>query len=117
MNKLIIMLIAGMFAGAGAAQTGVVSPASVADHGTPAMHAQESAQNLAKSKATQGLSGDQVRRQAVADTTKVADHGTPTLHAQDAVKNVTASKAQPASIGGSKSGQEAVQQATKGTTR
>ena len=67
------------------------------------MHAQESAQNLAKSNAMQGLSGDQVRRQAVADTTKVADHGTPTLHAQDAVKNVTASKAQPASIAGSKS--------------
>ena len=71
----------------------------------------------ALSTAMQGLSGDQVRRQAVADTTKVADHGTPTLHAQDAVKNVTASKAQPASIAGSKSGQEAVQQATKGATR
>lgn len=117
MNKLIIMLIAGAFAGAAAAQTGVVSPASVADHGTPAIHANESALNLAKSKQTQGLATNQDRQRAVADTTKVADHGTQPLHAQDAAKNVAASKAEPVAIAGAKSGQDAVQKATKGATR
>jgi hypothetical protein len=72
MDKLIITLVASAFAAAAAARTGVVSPSSVADHGTPAMHAAESAQNLAKSKATQGLPGNATRRVAVNDSTKVA---------------------------------------------
>ena len=117
MNKLIIMLVAGAFAGASAAQTGVVSPKSVADHGTPALHAGESAQNLAKSKSTQGLPSNAARQNAVADTTKVADQGTQALRAQDAAKGIAASNSQPVAITTAKSGQEAVRDASKGATR
>jgi hypothetical protein len=117
MNKLILALIAGTFTAAAAAQTGTVSPATVGDHGTPAMHAEETAKNVAASKTVKGLSDTKARQQAVADATKVADHGTPVLHAEDAAKNVTASKRQPKSIGSNSAAQDAVQGASKGSTK
>jgi len=117
MNKLILALIAGTFTAAAAAQTGTVSPATVADHGTPAMHAEETATNVAASKKVKGLSDTKARQQAVTDATKVADHGTPVIHAEDAAKNVTASKGLPKTIAGNAAAQDAVQQASKGSTK
>lgn len=117
MSKLIVALIAGAFAAAGAAQTGTVNPGTVADHGTPAMHAQETAKNVAASKQVKGLTDDKSRRQAVKDTTKIADHGTQVLHAEDAAKNLATSRAESKPIAGSKAGQDAIQQATKGATK
>ena len=117
MDKLSIMLLAGAFAATAGAQTGVVSPGTVADHGTLAMHAAESAKNVATSTSTQGLSGSNARQQAVKEATKVADHGTQTVHADEALRNVSASRAQAITVAGSKAGQEAVQQASKGATR
>jgi hypothetical protein len=102
---------------AAAAQTGIVNPKTVGDHGTPAMHAEETAKNVAASKNVNGLSDTKARQQVVTDTTKSADHGTPVIHAEDAAKNVTASKGQPKTITTSSAAQEAVQQASKGSTR
>lgn len=117
MNKLLIALIATAFAGTAAAQTGTVSPATVADHGTPALHAAESAKNTETSKAVKGLPDTKVRQQAVKDTTKVADHGTPVIHADELQKNVTASNGVATAIAGDKAGQEALRNATKGVTK
>jgi len=117
MNRLLLATIAGTFAVAVNAQTGTVNTATVGDHGTPAMHAEETAKNVAASKTTKGLSDTKSRQQAVADATKVAEHGTPVLHAEDAAKNVNASKAQPKTIVGDKAAQSAVQQAVKGSTK
>jgi len=117
MNKLILALIAGTFTVAAAAQTGTISTATVGDHGTPAMHAEETAKNVAASKAVKGLTDTKARQQALTDATKVAEHGTPTLHAEDAAKKVTASKGQPKTIASNEEAQDAVQQASKGSTK
>ncbi len=117
MNKLILAVVAGTFTVVAAAQTGTVSTATVGDHGTPAMHAEETAKNVATSKGVKGLSDAKARQQAVTDVTKVADHGTPPIHAQDAAKNVAASKGQPKTITNNGAAQEAVQQASKGSTK
>jgi hypothetical protein len=117
MNKLLIALIATAFAGTAAAQTGTVSPATVADHGTPALHAAESAKNTETSKAVKGLPDTKARQQAVKDTTKVADHGTPVIHANELQKNVTASQGTAKQIASDKAGQDALKTATKGATK
>lgn len=117
MNKLILAVIAGTFTMAAAAQTGTVSTATVGDHGTPAMHAEETAKNVAASKADKGLSDTKARQQAVTDATKAAEHGTPVIHAEDAAKNVAVSKGQPKPIASNGAAQDAVQQASKGSTK
>ena len=117
MNKLMITLIAGTFAATAAAQTGTVNPATIADHGTPAMHAAETAKSVEKSKAVKGLSDSKARQLAVKDTTKIADHGTPAMHAADAEKNVAASKATPKPLSSDKAAQQAVTEAVKGSTK
>ncbi len=117
MNKLMIALIASGFATAAAAQTGTVSPATVADHGTPAMHAAETAKNVEASKSIKGLPDTKAKQQAVKDATKIADHGTPAIHAADAQANVALSKATAKPVAGDKAAQDAVQQAVKGSTR
>ena len=117
MNKLILAVIAGTFTVAAAAQTGTVNTRTVGDHGTPAMHAEETAKNVAASKGVKGLSDTKARQQAVTDATKVADHGTPVIHTEDAAKNVAASKGQPKTIANNGAAQEAVQQASKGSTK
>lgn len=117
MNKLLIAMIATAFAGTAAAQTGIVSPATVADHGTPALHAAESKKNAETSNAVQGLRDTKARQQAVKDTTKIADHGTPVIHAAELQQNVTASKGDAKPIPSDKAGQEAVKTATKGATK
>ncbi len=117
MNRLLLAMIAGTFAVAVNAQTGTVNTATVGDHGTPTMHAEETARNVAASKATKGLPDTKARQQALAEATKVAEHGTPVLHAEEAAKNVSASKAQPKPVVGDKAAQYAVQQATKGSTK
>lgn len=66
MNKLMIALIASTFAATAAAQTGVVSPAAVGDHGTQAMHAEETKKNVEASKAVKGLPRDAKTKQQVA---------------------------------------------------
>ncbi len=114
MNKLILALIAGVISTAAAAQTGTVNPATVADHGTPAMHAEETAKSVAASKQVKGLNDPKSRQQAVKNTTKIADHGTPASHAEDAAGNVSASKGGAKPIASSKAAQDAVQTATKG---
>jgi hypothetical protein len=117
MNNLFLALIAGTFTVAAAAQTGTVTTATVGDHGTPAMHAEETAKNVAASKTVKGLSDTKARQQAMTDATKGADHGTPVIHADDAAKNVAVSKGQPKRITNNGAAQEAVQQASKGSTR
>ncbi len=117
MNKLILALIASAISTAAAAQTGTVNPATVADHGTPAMHAEETAKNVSVSKQVKGLTDSKSRQQAVKDTTKIADHGTQASHAEDAAGNVSASKAGAKPIANSKAAQDAVQTATKGQTK
>lgn len=117
MNKLILAMIAGTFTVAAAAQTGIVNTATVGDHGTPTMHAEETAKNVAASKTVKGLADTKARQQAVTDATKVAEHGTPVIHAEDAAKNVAASKGQPKTIANNGAAQEAVQQASKGSTK
>ena len=117
MNKLLIAMIATAFAGTAAAQTGTVSPATVADHGTPALHAAESKKNVDTSNAVKGLADSKARKQAVNDTTKTADHGTPVLHAAELQQNVTASQGVAKPITGDKAGQEALKSASKGATK
>jgi hypothetical protein len=117
MNKLMIALIASTFVATAAAQTGTVSPATVADHGTPATHAAESKKNLEVSKATKGLTDPKARQQATKDATKGADHGTPTSHAANAQQNTAVSKGTAKPLANDKAGQEAVKDATKGSTK
>lgn len=117
MNKLLFALIAGLFSAAAIGQTGVVDTSKVADHGTPAMHAQEAANNVNTSRSTKGLQDGKARQQAVKDTTKVADHGTPAGHAEEASKNVSASKNGAKALDSKKAAQDAVQTATKGQTK
>ncbi len=117
MNKLTLALIAGVFSAAAAAQTGTMNPKTIADHGTPAMHAAETAKNVNASKQVKGLNDTKSRQQAVKDTTKIADHGTSAGHADDAAKNVIASKNEAKPVGTSKAAQDAVQTATKGQTK
>ena len=65
-----IALIATTFAATAAAQTGTVSPATVGDHGTPAMHAAETQKNVQASKGVMGLPPDaKTKQQAVKDMT------------------------------------------------
>lgn len=112
MSKLLMVLIASTFALTAGAQTGTVSPATVGDHGTPAMHAAETAKNVEASKATKGLTDTKAKQQAVQEATNGADHGTPVIHAADAQKNVAASKG-PAKLADRKGAQEAVKDAVK----
>ena len=92
MNNLMIALIASTFVATAAAQTGTVNPATVADHGTPAMHAAESKKNVEVSKSVKGLTDAKSKQQAVKDTTKGADQGTPAIHAAEAARNTTVSR-------------------------
>jgi hypothetical protein len=117
MRTILLATIAGTLAATAAAQTGTVDIASVADHGTPAMHAAETARNVAVSRTIIGLTGTAARQQAVADVTRVADHGTPLQQALDASKAVDMSNGRPAVIATDKAAQDAVQQATRGSTR
>jgi len=117
MNKLMIALIASTFVATAAAQTGTLSPATVADHGTPAMHAAESKKNADISKSVTGLTDSKSKQQAVKDATKGADHGTPAIHAAEAAQNTTASNGTVKPITSAKVGQEAVKDAVKGQTR
>lgn len=117
MNKLLIALLATAFAGTAAAQTGTVSPATIADHGTPALHAAESKKNVETSSAMTGLRDSKARQQAVKDTTKVADHGTPMIHAAELERNVAASQGAAKTIANDKAGQEALENAAKGATK
>lgn len=113
MNKLMIALIASTFVATAAAQTGTVSPATVADHGTPAMHAAESKKNADVSKSVTGLTDTKARQQAVKDTTKVADHGTPAIHAEEAQRNVIASKSVAKPLASDNAAQQAAADAVK----
>ena len=118
MSKLMIALIAGTFALTAAAQTGTVDPRTIADHGTPAMHAAETAKNVEASKAAgKALPDTKAKQQAVKDVTKVADHGTPALHAEEARKSAAASKNQAKPLTSDKAAQEAVKAAVKGATK
>jgi hypothetical protein len=117
MRRLIIALIAGAFAASAAAQTGNVNPRTIADHGTPAMHAEETKRTVDASKNVKGLPDTQAKQQAVKDTTKIADHGTPLIHAADAQQNVASSKGVAKPITSDKVGQTAVKDAVKGATR
>lgn len=116
MNKLMIALIASTFVATAAAQTGTVDPATVSDHGTPAMHAQESKKNFEASKAV-GIPDTKARQQEVKDATKGSDHGTPAIHAADAQRNTNVSKGKAKPITSNKVGQEAVKDAVKGQTK
>jgi Spy/CpxP family protein refolding chaperone len=117
MNKLIFALIASTFVATAAAQTGTVNPATVADHGTPAMHAAETQKNVAASKAVKGLSETKAQQQALKDATKLADQGTPVTRAENAEQNTNASKGTATQITSAKVGQEAVKAAVKGQTK
>lgn len=117
MNRLIFAMIASTFALSAAAQTGTVSPATVADHGTPAMHAAESKKNVDASKSVKGLSDTKAKQQAVQSATRVADHGTQAIHAAELQQNVTSSQGVAKAITSDKAGQEAVKSATKGATK
>ena len=117
MNKLLLALVVGVLSGVAAAQTGIVNTATIADHGTPAMHAEESAKNVVLSRQTKGLQDAHSRQQAVKDSTKNADHGTQTSHAEEASRNVLASAGQPKVIGTNRVAQDAVLTATKGQTK
>jgi hypothetical protein len=110
-------MIASAFAVTAAAQTGTVNPATVGDHGTPAMHAAESKKNVEASKAVKGLPDTKARQQATRDATKGADHGTYLTHAADAQQNVNASKSTAKPIMTNKEGQVAVNDAVKGATK
>jgi hypothetical protein len=114
MNKLMIALIATTFAATAGAQTGTVSPATVGDHGTPAMHAAETQKNVQASKAMTGLTDTKAKQQAVNAATNRADHGTPVAHAADAKQNVNASKGSAKPFASNKEAQDAVAQAVKG---
>jgi hypothetical protein len=114
MSKLMIALIAGALAAGAGAQTGTVTTATVGEHGTPAMHAAETAKNVQVSKTHKGLSGNKERQQALSDAQKVAEHGTPAGHAQEASLNVAAPKGQAKPLADSKASQEAVRKAAKG---
>lgn len=107
--------IATAFAGTAATQTGTVSPATVADHGTPALHAAESEKNVKTSNAMTTIPNTKARQLAVKDTAMVADHGTTVIDAVNLQQNVTASKgdAKP----NDKAGQGAVKTATKGASK
>ena len=118
MSKLMIALIAGTFAVTAAAQTGTVDPRTIADHGTPAMHAAETAKNVETSKAApKALPDAKAKQQTRKDATKMVDHGTPVLHAEEAQKNVAASKGQAKPLTSDKAAQEAVKDAVKGATK
>jgi hypothetical protein len=94
-----------------------VNTATVADHGTPAMHAAESQKNVDVSKSVKGLTDTKARQQAVKDTTKVADHGTPVSHAADAQQNTNVSKGTAKPITSAKVGQDAVKTAVAGQSK
>lgn len=117
MSKLMIALIASTFAATAAAQTGTVNPATIADHGTPAMHAAESKKNVDASKLVKGLPDANAKQQALKDATKGADHGTPVIHAANAQQNTVVSKGVAKPITSDKVGQDAVKGAVKGATR
>lgn len=117
MNKLMIALIAGSFAAYATAQTGTIDSRTIADHGTPAMHAAESQKNVEASKAVKGLPDTRARQQAQKDATRGADHGTPMLHAADAQRNVSASKDTAKPLASDKAAQVALKEATKGATK
>ena len=117
MNKLMIALIASTFAATAAAQTGTVNPATVGDHGTPAMHAAETQKNVQASKAVKGLTDTKAKQQAVNEATKGADHGTPVIHAAEAQRNVNASKGAAKPFATDKAAQEAVAEAVKGAKK
>jgi hypothetical protein len=117
MNKLMIALIASTFVATATAQTGTVSPATVADHGTPAMHAAESKKNADVSKSVKGLTDTKARQQAVQDTTKVADHGTPAIHAAEAQQNVVASNRVAKPLASDKAAQKATADAVRNQTK
>lgn len=117
MSKLMIALIAGTFAAGVAAETGPFSPTKDGDHGTPLMHAAETAKNVQASKSVSGLASDGERQQAAADATKAADQGTPVLRAQEASRNVSASASHRKVVANAKAGQEAVKDASKGSTK
>jgi hypothetical protein len=92
MNKLMIALIAGTFAAATGAQTGTVAPASVGDHGTPAMHAAEAKKNVEASKAVSGLPADaKAKQQVVKDVTTTG--GSSSAGAVASAKGAAAAKA------------------------
>ena len=117
MNKLMIALIASTFVATAAAQTGTVNPATVADHGTPAMHAAESKKNAEVSKTVTGLADSKSKQQAVKDTTKGADHGTPAIHAADAARNTTVSKGTAKPLVSDKAAQQATADAVKNQSK
>lgn len=118
MSKLMMALIASTFAATAIAQTGTVDPRTIADHGTPAMHAAEAAKNVEASKAAgKPVVETKAKQQAVKDATKLADHGTPVLHAEDAQKNVAVSKGQPKPLTSERAAQDAVKDAVKGATK
>jgi hypothetical protein len=117
MNKLMIALVASTFVATAAAQTGTVNPTTVADHGTPAMHAAESKKNADLSKSVTGLADTKAKQQAVKDTTKIADHGTPAIHAAEAQQNTAVSKSTAKPITSETVGQEAVKDAVKGQSK
>jgi hypothetical protein len=117
MNKLMIALIASTFVATAAAQTGTVNPATIADHGTPAMHAAESKKNTEVSKSVKGLTDTKAKQQAVKDATKGADHGTPAIHAADAARNTTVSKGTAKPLVSDKAAQQATADAVKNQSK
>ncbi len=117
MSKLMIALIAGTFAVGAAAQTGIVNTSTVGDHGTQAMHAAETAKNVAISLRFAGLSNTAAKQQAVNEAVAVADHGTPVLHAAEARSNVLASKRDAPPFASEEAAREAERLAVAGQTK
>lgn len=117
MNKLMIALILNTSVTVAAAQTGIVTTATVGDHGTQAMHAAETAKNVEASKSFKGLADTRAKQQAVNDATRIADHGTPVIHAADAERNVVASKTGAKPLPSDRAAQEAAAQAVKGQSK
>jgi hypothetical protein len=117
MHKLVIALVAGAFASLAAAQTATVNPRTIADHGTPAYHAQVTAQNVLAGMASAGLVGNESKIAAVKEATRVADHGTPVLHADEAYGNYQRSRGTRSPVGSDVAGQEIVGGLAKLSTR
>lgn len=115
MNKLMIALIASTFAATAAAQTGIVSPATVGDHGTPAMHAAETAKNVEASKAASGLPADAKTRQQVAKdvTTGGSSSSAGAVASAKGAATAKARAATPAALPTTKEKQVAVNATTK----
>lgn len=117
MHKLALALIAGGFASLAVAQTATVDPRTIADHGTPAYHAQVTASNVLAGSASAGLAGTEAKVAAVKETTRVADHGTPVIHADEAYGNYRRSRSTPSPIASDAAGQEIVGGLAKLSTR